>query len=257
MHLFKIEELFKQVKSYESYQKGTEFKLNLNLVDTGSLQKHTILCIFANSTYGQKKNIMKDRKTTKEKLLIEAVKLYTSKPYDRVTFADLEEVTGLSRGAILYHVKTKEKLFLDVVKNFIFDRNSVSSIPETYRNSLRLFITQFLLFCQKEKDELTEIGILNINNAMLNLEISAFFVIPEMREYAYEWYNNEREIWRNVVDNSISNNEIRSNLDIDTITDLFVNVYLGASFEGVVYKNGYKISKLEKELDLLYNLIKS
>lgn len=200
---------------------------------------------------------MRDGKSTKNRLLIEAGKLYASKPYDRVTFADLEEVTGLSRGAILYHVKSKESLFLDVVKTFIFERNSVFSIPETYRNSLKQFIDQFLLSCQKEKDELTEIGVLNINNAMLNIEISAFFVIPEMREYAYEWYSKEREIWKIVVNNAANNNEINSNLDIDTIADLFVNVYLGASFEGIVYKNGYKISKLEKEFNQLYNLIQS
>ena len=209
------------------------------------------------TVHTDKKNIMRDGKSTKNKLLIEAVKLYASKPYDRVTFADLEEVTGLSRGAILYHVKSKESLFLDVVKNFIFERNSVLSIPETYRNSLKQFIAQFLLSCQKEKDELTEIGVLNINNAMLNIEISAFFVIPEMREYAYEWYSKEREIWKIVVNNAAINNEINSNLDIDTIADLFVNIYLGASFEGIVYKNGYKISKLEKEFNQLYNLIQS
>lgn len=200
---------------------------------------------------------MRDGKPTKEKLLIEAAKLYASKPYDRVTFADLEEVTRLSRGAILYHVKTKEKLFLEVVKKFIFERNSILSIPEVCRKNLKLFINQFILSCQKEKDDLVNIGIQNINNAMLNIEISAFFVIPEMREYAYEWYNKERETWKSVVNNAAINNEIRSDLDIDTITDIFVNVYLGTSFEGIVYKNGYKISKLEKEFNLLYNLIKS
>ena len=59
---------------------------------------------------------MRDGKPTKNRLLIEAFKLFAHKPYDRVTFADLEEVTGLSRGAILYHIKTKENLFLNVVK---------------------------------------------------------------------------------------------------------------------------------------------
>ena len=34
-------------------------------------------------------------KSTKEKLIIEAFKLFASKPYDQVTFADLEKVTNL------------------------------------------------------------------------------------------------------------------------------------------------------------------
>ena len=35
---------------------------------------------------------MRDGKPTKNRLLIEAFKLFAHKPYDRVTFADLEEV---------------------------------------------------------------------------------------------------------------------------------------------------------------------
>lgn len=54
---------------------------------------------------------MRNGKSTKDKLLIEAFKLFTSKPYDRVTFADLEQATGLSRGAILYHIKQRKFIF--------------------------------------------------------------------------------------------------------------------------------------------------
>ena len=66
---------------------------------------------------------MRDGKPTKNRLLIEAFKLFAHKPYDRVTFADLEEVTGLSRGAILYHIKTKENLSLIATAFPISQRN--------------------------------------------------------------------------------------------------------------------------------------
>ena len=52
---------------------------------------------------------MRNGKSTKDKLLIEAFKLFTSKPYDRVTFADLEQATGLSRGAIFISYQNKRK----------------------------------------------------------------------------------------------------------------------------------------------------
>lgn len=94
---------------------------------------------------------MRNGKSTKDKLLIEAFKLFTSKPYDRVTFADLEQATGLSRGAILYHIKTKENLFLNVVKKIIFEVNSISSMPKTPQSSLILTLTHFIESCQKEK----------------------------------------------------------------------------------------------------------
>ena len=127
---------------------------------------------------------MRNGKSTKDKLLIEAFKLFTSKPYDRVTFADLEQATGLSRGAILYHIKTKENLFLNVVKKFIFEVNSISSMPKTPQSSLILTLTHFIESCQKEKKEMAASGIFNVNTAMMNITISAFFALPKMREYA-------------------------------------------------------------------------
>ena len=198
---------------------------------------------------------MKDGKPTKNRLLIEAFKLFAAKPYDRVTFADLEEATGLSRGAILYHVKTKENLFLDVVKKFIFERNSVTNIPLCFQSSLKLFLIHFIESCQKEKDEMVNLGILNVNNAMLNIEISAFFSLPEMRDIAFNWHVKEAEIWERVVENAILNKEIKNNIDVKILAGMFEDLYLGASFKGVLYENGYKIDLLEKECMQLYNLI--
>lgn len=199
---------------------------------------------------------MRDGKPTKSRLLTEAFKLFALKPYDRVTFADLEEATGLSRGAILYHVKTKENLFLDVVNKFIFERNSVSNIPEEFQSNLSLFITHFAESCQKEKNEMLNIGIPNVNNAMLNIEISAFYVLPEMREIANGWLCKEKSIWKIVLKNAISNKEIKDDIDIEIFIDLFQNIYLGTSFAGVVHEDGYKIDQLERIFMHIYQLIK-
>lgn len=200
--------------------------------------------------------IMRDGKPTKSRLLTEAFKLFALKPYDRVTFADLEEATGLSRGAILYHVKTKENLFLDVVKNFILDRNSVCAVPEQFRNNLNLFLSNFIELCRKEKEDMNKIGIVNVNNAMLNIEISAFFTIPEMRSLAQKWYQKEKDVWRTVLKNAIHNNEIRNNINIEIFTELFENIYLGTSFSGITYQEGYDINNLEEKFTQLYDLIK-
>ena len=187
---------------------------------------------------------MRDGKPTKNRLLIEAFKLFAHKPYDRVTFADLEEVTGLSRGAILYHIKTKENLFLNVVNKFIFDRNSVSNLSEKFHSNLSLFITQFIETCQKEKDE------------MLEIEISAFYILPKMREIANEWLCKEKNTWEIVLKNAISKKEIKDDINIELFVDLFQNIYLGTSFAGVVHEDGYKIDQLKREFMQIYQLIK-
>ena len=68
-----------------------------------------------------------ENSVSKNKILLEAFKLFASKPFEKVTFADLEKATGLSRGAILYHIQTKENLFEMVLENLIFKRSTIVS----------------------------------------------------------------------------------------------------------------------------------
>ena len=201
--------------------------------------------------------IMRNRNSTKDKLLIEAFKLFTSKPYDRVTFADLEQVTGLSRGAILYHVKTKENLFLSVVEKFIFETNSIFSMSKTPQPSLKLALVHFIESCQEEKDEMATSGIFNVNTAMMNITISAFFTLPEMREYASNWLSQEKVAWMNILEKAKEQKEIRSDIDINLFANIFENIFLGSYLSGIVYTDGYKIDQLEREVMQIYQLIKA
>lgn len=198
---------------------------------------------------------MRKGKPTKERLIIEAFKLFASKPYDRVTFTDLEFATGLSRGAILYHIKTKENLFFDVVKKFILEHNSVSRIPEKDQNSLKNFIESFVSVCRKEKTEMNSWDINNINIAMLNIECSAFSVFPKMQDVAYEWFTNETKTWEKVIYNAITSKEIQCDININLWANLFESVYLGSSFKGIANKLGYDIELMEKEFFQLYKLL--
>ncbi|WP_270415510.1 TetR/AcrR family transcriptional regulator [Bacteroides ovatus] len=199
---------------------------------------------------------MRNGKSTKDKLLIEAFKLFTSKPYDRVTFADLEQVTRLSRGAILYHVKTKEKLFLSVVEKFIFEINSISSISKSPQSSLKLVLTHFIESCQKEKNEMADSGISNVNNAMLNIIISAFFSLPEMRKFAFDWISQEKATWVSILEKAKIQKEIRNDIDVELYASLFENIFLGSYLGGIAYTDGYKIDQMEREFMLIYQLIK-
>ena len=97
--------------------------------------------------------------TTKNKLIIEAFKLFASKPYDQVTFSDLEKATGLSRGAILYHIKTKENLFIEVINYFIFQITSAKSVKLTEEISLKEFLQAYINECMKEVKNMENIGI--------------------------------------------------------------------------------------------------
>ena len=96
-------------------------------------------------------------KNTKELVLLEAFKLFSEKPYDKVTYTNLQENTGLSRGSVLHHTKSKSALFATVLSEFIL----ASSIPErSFENgeSLKGFIQRFIENCRIEQKTLQKRG---------------------------------------------------------------------------------------------------
>lgn len=194
--------------------------------------------------------------TTKKRLIIEAFKLFASKPYDQVTFADLEKATNLSRGAILYHVKAKENLFVEVMHYFIFHTTSATSVEVKEKMTLKDFILACIDECLKEVDSLREIGISNINLAKLNIESQGFYFYPAMNAECTKWSQEQYAIWEKVIEKAIVNNEIISTTEPHNIASLFINQYLGISYSGIIRESGIDIDKLKKDLLFIYDLIK-
>ena len=64
---------------------------------------------------------MNKKEERKNNILIGAFKLFLSKEYADVVTADLEEITGVTRGAIYYKVKNKEGLYRAVIDKFVFE----------------------------------------------------------------------------------------------------------------------------------------
>ena len=87
---------------------------------------------------------------TKDFILLEAFKLFASKQYIKVTFDDIEKATQLSRGAILYHIKSKDVLFAEVVDAFLINKLSIAKVYEE-GISLDVLLSRFIQFCREEK----------------------------------------------------------------------------------------------------------
>jgi AcrR family transcriptional regulator len=199
---------------------------------------------------------MKKASRTKIKLLEEAYKLFTSEPYDQVTFDDLEKATKLSRGAILYHIRTKENLFREVINKYVFDRNSLQKLLENNpKIGLWDFILAFLEESKTMKSEMKELGIKNPNLAMYNIECSAFF-FPDISSMAKEWVIKEEEAWAHVLNNALENKEIKEDTDIPLMTTIFQDMLLGNAYHGIVFPKGQDLVMLKKEFGFLYNMIK-
>jgi len=77
----------------------------------------------------------------RNQILVGVFKLFLVKEYADVTTADLEEIIGLSRGAIYYKVKKKEGLYRAVIDKFVFELLSNSLKREEFVSNEKLFLS--------------------------------------------------------------------------------------------------------------------
>lgn len=195
-----------------------------------------------------------ENSVSKNKILLEAFKLFASKPFEKVTFADLEKATGLSRGAILYHIQTKENLFEMVLENLIFKRSTIVSNDNIV--GLWNHIEDFIQERIKEQEDFSSSSIANVNKAFFNIECSAFSCSDKMADFALSWVEKELASWIKLLNDAIAAKEIKSDIDIVAYAHIFMNIFMGASYIGIGLPNGYDIENMKKQYRYLYDQIK-
>ena len=193
---------------------------------------------------------------SRQKILREAFRLFATRLYDRVSFSVMEKEIGISRGSMIYYFKNKEGLFKEVVNTFIFNASSIKAVPDAYKLSLCSFYNYFIETLKREQEQMFEIGIVNINEALMRIENSALTCIPNFKEQTTQWYEEELGIWKSVIENAISTGEIRSQIDPISISYLYEDCYLGRAFDGVFTLKGYDINRLKQTYDYIYSFLK-
>lgn len=193
---------------------------------------------------------------TRQKIILESFKLFASKSLKDITFADIEMATGLSRGAILHHFKTKELIFSEVINKFV--TNNENKLPNIdVQNSLWQNIESFVNIKRKHQDFFSSIGILNINRAYIHIVINGMTFSEEIKGAIS--LRREREIvyWKTLLLLAIENGEINKELNVELYAHLFINVFYGYSYTCMAFTNGYNLESLLEQFRQIYVSIKN
>lgn len=198
-------------------------------------------------------------KNTKEIILFEAFKLFATRTYEQVTFTDLENCTKLTRGAVMYYFKTKEILFKAVCDKYLLSESSIlKKIGDkiTFNTTLRELIGLYIKAIFEIKMESANLGIKNMNRALVNITNQASYYYPNFEIKANNWQVIQIQLWKKVLTSAVENGEVKSDIDLDVASDLFEDIYCGISYAALVYPDGMEIERLEKAFKFVYNLIK-
>lgn len=185
---------------------------------------------------------------TKKKLILQSFTLFSTKPYDRVTFTDIEKAANLSRGAILYHFASKQEIFNAVIENSLLNRNLFIDLPIKEKKPLESFILDFVAKKSSDIKSMAKIGIKNIYRAYYNIENEAMYYYEQYDKLARQSRSVEIKIWIQVLRKAQENGEIRKNIDIDALAPQFLNAYYGHASAAIVEEKGLAPAVLQKEL---------
>jgi AcrR family transcriptional regulator len=205
------------------------------------------------------KKVKQVRESSKDFIIKEAFKLFIAKTYEQVTYNDLEAATGLVRGTILYHFKTKENLFKQVVDRYLFSTNSITRhITLKKMMTFLEFIDLYTVWIENTQTSLRSMmGIENMNAAFFNLTASAQHYYKNFDVKAIKYHQEEIQVWINVIQDAIASGEINPMINIATYSRLFQDLYYGSSYSSIISPSGIDTQQLEKEMLEIYRSIKN
>lgn len=193
---------------------------------------------------------------SRQKILLEAFRLFATMPYERVSFSVMEKEIGISRGSMVYYFGNKEGLFREVLTTLVYGTSSIKAVPEAYRLSLCSFYNYLIETLKREQEQIAQIGIVNINESLMRIENSALTYAENFKEVTNQWFEEEQQIWKAVIDNAVSTGEIKPDINTTIFSQIFEDCYLGNAFKGVFKKNGYDIDSLKKSFDQIYTVLR-
>lgn len=199
---------------------------------------------------------MSDKQDTKSKILQGAFKLFLQKNYEKVTIADIERSIGMTRGAIFYHAKDKNELFIQVIDTYILKTHDAKyKFKHNDDCSLKEFIDSYIAGVRETMTKIESLGIKNIHRAYFSLIYQAIQYYEGFDKLITKVFHQEYELWYEVVLRAYNNKEIKQDIVVENVAKQFRYMYSGLSFEDSL-KQGLDITALQQIYNIYYNQIK-
>lgn len=196
----------------------------------------------------------------KERLYNSVLKvLLSSRQYNNVKIEDIEDVSGLTRGAIVYYNRNKNDLVRDVIEEFIFKKQNIETkLGDVQVENLREFID---LYIEKIKHTIEKLRIIldgmseNPFRGYMAVGLTAEYYYPNFSIKLREIFDKEVDLWLQVIKIAQEKGEIRSDYEALRLAEQFRYLFLGQAYTQALVEGLDPDHLKELYLDL-YNLIK-
>lgn len=195
---------------------------------------------------------------TRELILRVAIELFIKKGYKSVTMSDLEHATGLTKGAFYHHFKDKVEIFEAAIKRIVSMFRLNLDLEKEKQLSLQAFMKIYIAHTSKNSNYLNDIAGDQIAHAQLgNLIADIYAYIPDFFELVSDVLKEESAHWERILSRAKENKEIRADVDLTAITQLFLNIPDCIERNRMMGKTiQYSLIVMSLQYEQLYALIK-
>lgn len=166
---------------------------------------------------------------SKKKILDNAFNLFLTESYSSVSMQKIQDASGVSRGAIYHHFKSKEEIFEVVVNEYLLPAFSIYSlINEDEKGSLQTMIQASIKCRQSHINRLKEVTSFKL------VDFYFFKFIFQASEHCKNFTEqvnilSEKEFngWRNCIQSAMRTGEIRSDIEPDYVAQSLMALPLG------------------------------
>ena len=194
---------------------------------------------------------------TRSNIIMQSFLLFCSRQYEEVTYPDIERATGLRRGSILYHFRSKQELFEAVVESALLDTSAILDVPIPEGDVLRNFIDGFVQNSLRLQKSLGVHGIDHVFRAYYILGSSAYCHFDQFGKRLRQMRKVELGVWARVVSKAVEKGEIATTIDAELLARMFVDIYYGHAASSLRGDRPDGLEVLHKELMTLYKLVRS
>ncbi|HPO65983.1 MAG TPA: TetR/AcrR family transcriptional regulator [Bacteroidales bacterium] len=193
--------------------------------------------------------------SSRDYIIDKAYELFLNKSYEGVSISDISEAVGMTKGALYHHFTNKEDLFKAVIDKYLVFPD-VQVDPETI--TLSAFNDIVVNEIHRMLRNMFAPNVTFVPIHYITMISDALRHYPGFKEDKERYIEEKTATIRRVIENAIMRQEIRSDIDTNTMARLYLSIAMGLAGNLIIknYSVDESITLLRMQINQLYQLLK-
>lgn len=183
---------------------------------------------------------------------------FLSKGYDACTLKDLEQATGLTKGAFYYYFTNKEGILKEGLDKYVSAKEGITDDEFLKINSLKEYIVVVLAERERQSQTLEKLfGTFIVEELYFQLVLEVESLFPEYRKLVDELSKKRLSRWEHIILKAKQSGEINEKLDTSVLARNLMSVSTSMlNIELMSSELKYVFTDMRLQFEQYYMLIK-